>query len=70
MIEKVPRFSPWVVPILKPSSNIRVCANYKITVIFILENVNHPLSRIEEILAALKGGREFSKLDFCQALNH
>lgn len=58
MIEKVPRFSPWatpLVPILIPNGNIRVCANYKITVIFILENVNHPLPRIEEILAALEG---------------
>lgn len=72
MIERVESAS-WgtpLVPVLKSNGQIRICANYKITVNPHLEDVNHPLPRIEEIWAALEGGQEFTKLDFRQAYHH
>lgn len=56
-----------LVPILKGNGELRVCADYKITVNPHLENVNFPLPKVEEILAALEGGQSFTKLDLKEA---
>lgn len=65
--------SLWGTPlviVLKPNGvDIRVCANYKITINQYLEDFNHPLPRIEEIFQALQGGQQFTKLDFLNAYN-
>ena len=59
-----------LVPVMKPNGkDIRVCANYKITVNKYLKDDNHPLPRIEELFAALQGGQSFSKLDLSNAYN-
>ncbi|XP_072376794.1 uncharacterized protein [Diabrotica undecimpunctata] len=59
-----------LVPVMKPNGkDIRVCANYKITVNKYLKDFNHPLPRIEDIFAALQGGQKYSKLDFLNAYN-
>ncbi|XP_046742528.1 uncharacterized protein K02A2.6-like [Diprion similis] len=58
-----------LVPILKSEGNIRLCADYKITVNPSVEDVKHPLPRIEELFAALSGGEKFTKLDLTAAYN-
>ena len=49
-----------IVPIMKRDSSMRLCGDYKVT-------VNRVLTRIEDIFAALQGGKLFSKLDLSQA---
>lgn len=59
-----------LVPVLKSNNkDVRVCANYKITINKYLEDFNHPLPRIDEIFVALQGGQTFTKLDFLNAYN-
>lgn len=58
-----------LVPILKPDGNIRICADYKVTVNRHLVDNRHPLPRVEEIFNALQGGCSFSKLDLESAYN-
>lgn len=72
VIEKVDN-AQWgtpLVPVLKANGkDIRVCANYKITVNKYLKDANHPLPRIDEIFTALQGGKTFTKLDLSNAYN-
>jgi len=50
-------------------NNIRICADYKVTVNKHTEEYKHPLPRIEELFNALRGGKYFTKLDFLNAYN-
>lgn len=64
--------NPWgtpLVPVLKGEGGIRVCADYKITLNKVLEDVKHPLPRIEELFATLGGGEMFTNLDLAAAYN-
>ena len=59
------RHSEWavpIIPIMKQDGSIRLCGNYKVTVNRVLTLDNYPLPQIEDILAALQGGKLFSKL--------
>lgn len=58
-----------LVPVLKKNGEIRICADYKTTVNRFLKDVKYPLPRIEELFTALRGGKEFTKLDLFQAYN-
>ncbi|XP_055910393.1 uncharacterized protein K02A2.6-like [Eupeodes corollae] len=58
-----------LVPVLKSNGKIRVCADYKVTVNPYLENVNHPIPHVWDILNSLEGGELFIKLDFTAAYN-
>lgn len=58
-----------IVPILKPTGDLRVCGDYKVTLNKFLLDVKYPLPRIEEIFAALQGGQLFTKLDLSNAYN-
>ncbi|XP_018365759.1 PREDICTED: uncharacterized protein K02A2.6-like, partial [Trachymyrmex cornetzi] len=58
-----------LVPIIKKDGSIRICADYKVTVNKYIEDVKHPLPRIEELFAALSGGEFFTKLDLTAAYN-
>ncbi|XP_017890397.1 uncharacterized protein K02A2.6-like, partial [Ceratina calcarata] len=58
-----------LVPVLKKNGQIRICVDYKSTVNTFLKDVKYPLPRIEEIFAALRGRKEFTKLDLSQAYN-
>lgn len=63
-------FSEWatpLVPVIKQDGTIRLCADYKITLNANLEDVNYPMPLIEELFAALQGGRKFTKLDLKEA---
>jgi hypothetical protein len=71
IIERVSN-SQWgtpLVPVLKPDGDIRVCANYKLTVNKYLEEYNYPIPRIEELFSALDGGEEYTVLDLERGYN-
>lgn len=59
-----------IVPILKPDGNVRICADYKITVNSQLQNNRYPIPRIEEIFNKLSGGKYFTTLDIHKAYLH
>lgn len=58
-----------LVPILKPSGDLRICSDYKVTINRFLVDFKYPLPRIEEIFASLEGGKLFTKLDLSNAYN-
>lgn len=58
-----------LVPVLKPTGEIRLCGDYKTTVNKFLVDFKYPLPRIEEIFASLQGGTQFTKLDLSNAYN-
>lgn len=60
----------WGIPlvaILKAYGNLRICGDYRVTINKWLVDYKYPLSRIEEIFAALSGGELFTKLDLSNA---
>ena len=64
------KLSAWaapVVPVIKKDGNIRLCGDYKVTVNSVAQNEVYPLPRIEELFAAVAGGKIFSKLDLSHA---
>lgn len=71
MLESVDN-SEWaspIVPIIKPTGDLRICGDYKVTVNQFLVDFKYPLPRIEEIFASLQGGQLFTKLDLSNAYN-
>ena len=64
------QFSEWaapIVPVTKPDGSIRVCGDYKLTVNQASHTEQYPLPRVEDLFAALAGGKTFTKLDLSQA---
>ena len=64
------KLSTWaapVVPIIKKDGSVRLCGDYIITVNSVAQNEVYPLPRIEELFAAVSGGKIFSKLDLSHA---
>ena len=69
IIEPV-KFSDWaapIVPVLKKDGGIRICGDYKLTVNRAAKVDTYPLPRIDDLFAALAGGKAFSKLDLAHA---
>uniref|UniRef100_A0A2C9LSG8 Reverse transcriptase domain-containing protein n=1 Tax=Biomphalaria glabrata TaxID=6526 RepID=A0A2C9LSG8_BIOGL len=63
-------YSDWVkpiVPIMKPSGDVRICDYFKVTMNSVLKVEQYSLPRIEDILANLEKGDKFSKIDIRQA---
>lgn len=58
-----------LVPILKENGQVRICADYKITINKFLKDCNHPLPNIDDILYKLRKAKFFSKLDLAKAYN-
>ncbi|CAH2085393.1 unnamed protein product [Euphydryas editha] len=56
-----------IVPVLKKDGDIRICADYKLTLNKVLEVDRYPLPKVEDLLARLHGGQRFSKIDLSQA---
>ena len=64
------KLSTWaapVIPVIKKNSSVILCGNYKVTVNSVAKNEVYPLPRIEELFAAVAGGKIFSKLDLSHA---
>ena len=69
IIEPV-KFSDWaapIVPVLKKDGGIRICGDYKLTVNRAAKVDTYPLPCIDNLFAALAGGKAFSKLDLAHA---
>lgn len=56
-----------IVPVVKKDGNIRICADYKLTLNKSIEVDRYPLPKVEDLLARLHGGEKFSKIDLSQA---
>ena len=52
-----------MVPVLKANGTIRLCGVYRVTINKAAKVDAYPLPRVEELFAALAGGKYFSKLD-------
>lgn len=63
------QWSTPLVPIIKQDGDIRICADYKITINPFVVDHKHPFPRIEELFANLSGGQHFTKLDLTAAYN-
>jgi len=64
------KHSDWaapIVPVLKKNGKVRICGDYKLTINQAAPTETYPLPRIEELLAAMSGGKYFSKLDLRDA---
>jgi len=56
-----------VVPVLKHDGTMRICGDYRVTINKAAKIDAYPLPRVEDLFAALSGGKYFSKLDMSQA---
>ena len=54
-------------PVPKADGNVRLCGEYRVTVIPVLNVDQYPLPKPQELLAALTNGRKFMKLDLLAA---
>lgn len=64
------KYSEWaapVVPLLRPDGNCRLCRDYKLTVNQVSTLKQYPIPKVEDLLAVLAGGRQFTKLDMSHA---
>ncbi|KAJ8909317.1 hypothetical protein NQ315_011665 [Exocentrus adspersus] len=61
--------TPLAVALKANGKDIKLCANYKVTVNKYLADFNHPLPLIETIFTSLQGGKHFTKLDCKDAYN-
>lgn len=64
--------SDWATPLVivnKSDGALRVCADYKVTLNPVLMVDRYPLPKVDDLLAKLAGGEEFSKVDLSQAYN-
>ncbi|XP_064470249.1 uncharacterized protein K02A2.6-like [Ornithodoros turicata] len=61
------RYASPIVPVVKTDGSIRLCGDYKASLNPCLETEVYPLPKIDEMLAALAGGKRFSKIDLSQA---
>ena len=56
-----------LVPVVKPDGSLRLCGDFRVTINPVLEDINYPLPKIEDIFANLAGGVKFSKIDLASA---
>lgn len=66
---KYSEYASPIVPVLKHDHNIRLCADYSVTINKQLLVEKYPLPRTDELFTKLHGGIQFSKLDLSQAYN-
>lgn len=72
IIEKTD-YSTWgspIVPVIKKDGQVRLCADYKVTINKFIMDDNYPIPRIEDLFARLSGGKFFATLDISQAYLH
>ncbi|GBM32370.1 hypothetical protein AVEN_239769-1 [Araneus ventricosus] len=68
-IEKSDWATP-IVPVIKPDGSVRICGDFKVTLNSVLEDIDYPLPRMEDIFAKLSDGKCFSKIDLSRAYLH
>lgn len=69
IIESVP-YSDWgtpIVPVIKKDGSVRICGDYKVTLNQQIKVDSFPLPRVEDLLARVQGGEQFSKIDLSHA---
>jgi hypothetical protein len=69
VIEKI-SFSEWASPLVivpKPSGDVRICGDYKVTLNAQLEVDCYPLPTAQNVFAELDGAKVFTKLDLSRA---
>ena len=69
IIEKIEQ-SDWAAPIVvvpKADKSVRICGDYKVTVNQAVNLEQYPLPTVQDLFAALAGGKKFSKLDLSHA---
>jgi len=69
VIESV-RSSEWaapIVPVLKPSGQIRICGDYKVTVNKVSKLEQYPIPTLAELTTKLEKGSKYHKLDLSHA---
>ena len=56
-----------IVPVLKPTGQVRICGDFKVSLNQYLDLTQFPLPHIAEVFERLAGGRVYSKLDLPDA---
>ena len=57
-----------IVPVLKSDkSSVRICGDFRLTVNPVSKLDRYPIPKVEDLFAALAGGKVFSKIDLTQA---
>jgi hypothetical protein len=59
-----------IVPVMKPNGEVRICADYKVTVNRQIQDEHYPIPKIEDIFANMSGGNIFCTLDLKNAYLH
>ena len=64
-------FADWaapIVPVMKhDKETVRICRDYKVTVIAATKLEQYPIPHVEDLFSALSGGKYYSKLDMSRA---
>ena len=69
-IIKPVQFSDWatpIVPVLKPSGDVRLCGDYRITKNQVAKSNTYPLPLVDDLFTKLSGGLKYTKLDLRNA---
>ena len=69
MIEPV-QYSGWaapIVPVVKPSGQVRICGDYKVTVNKASKPEQYPIPALEDLITKLGTGLVYHKLDLSHA---
>lgn len=59
-----------IVPVVKPNGDVRICADYRVTVNKQIQDEHYPIPKIEDIFANMNGGTLFCTLDLKNAYLH
>jgi len=69
LVERV-KYSKWaspIVPVLKSDGSVRICGDYKSTFNQAAVVDQYPIPKVEDLLAEMSGGKQWSKLDLTSA---
>ena len=64
------QFSDWaapIVPVVKQDGSVRICGDYRLTVNRASKLDSYPLPRVEDLFAAMAGGKQYTELDLQHA---
>ena len=64
------QFSDWaapIVPVVKQDGSVRICGDSRLTVNRVSKLDSYPLPRVENLFAAMAGGKQYAKLDLQHA---